>query len=121
MVKDKDGEVVDEWISTNTPHMITGLKPGEYTLNEVIAPNGYVLSDETITFTVKEDGSITSVVMYNSPEVPVIPVTPDKPSNGTEIIVENTSSFKSITSSLLGLGTLLLGTLHINKTKKKEE
>ena len=121
VVKDKDGEVVDEWISTNTPHMITGLKPGEYTLNEVVAPNGYVLSDETITFTVKEDGSITSVVMYNSPEVPVIPVTPDKPSNGTEIIVENTSSFKSITSSLLGLGTLLLGTLHINKTKKKEE
>src|SRR5699024_10885757 len=66
VVKDKDGNVVEEWVSTTTPHYIEGLEPGEYTLTETIAPDGYILSIETIKFTVKDDGSVTSVVMYNT-------------------------------------------------------
>lgn len=71
VIKDKDGNVIDEWVSTDEPYYIEGLKPGEYTLSEKIAPNGYILSEETITFTVKENGDITSVVMYNAPYVEV--------------------------------------------------
>lgn len=85
VVKDYDGNIIEEWVSTNEPHLINNLKPGIYTLTETIAPNGYILSDETITFTVKEDGSITKVVMYNTP-------------NGKEVPVENTASFKTVTS-----------------------
>ena len=42
-------------------------------MTETIAPEGYALSSETIIFTVKEDGSVTSVVMYNAryTEVPI--------------------------------------------------
>ena len=39
--------------------------PGKYTLTEKIAPEGYVLSTETVTFEVKENGTTTKVVMKN--------------------------------------------------------
>ena len=66
VVKDKNGKQIDKWVSTNEPHYIEGLAPGEYTLTETIAPDGYKLSSETIKFTVKDDGSVTTVVMYNA-------------------------------------------------------
>ena len=66
IVKDKNGVEIDRWVSTNEPHMIEGLAVDEYTLTEIIAPNGYILSTETINFSVKEDGSVTDVVMYNA-------------------------------------------------------
>ena len=51
-----DGEVVDEWTSTETPHEII-LSPGTYVFHEVSAPKGYkVVTD--IEFSVQEDGSI---------------------------------------------------------------
>ena len=65
VIKDKSGKVVETWVSTNEPRYIEGLEPGEYTLTETTAPDGYKLSSETITFTVKNDGTVTSVVMYN--------------------------------------------------------
>ena len=73
VVKDSEGNVIDEWVSTSTPHYIEGLDEGVYTLTETIAPEGYGLSSETITFTVKADGEIQSVVMYNTRlvEVPI--------------------------------------------------
>ncbi|MBQ8891328.1 MAG: Cys-Gln thioester bond-forming surface protein, partial [Bacilli bacterium] len=69
VVKDKDGNIVDKWVSTEEPHYIEGLKEGNYTLTEKVAPNGYKLSSETINFTLKADGTIQSVVMYNEKEI----------------------------------------------------
>lgn len=50
------------------------LAPGTYTLEETIAPKGYIKSTSKITFVVKSDGTITvddkkvtSVVMKNEP------------------------------------------------------
>lgn len=40
-ILDKDGNVVDEWISDGTDH-ITMLPEGDYILHEVAAPNGYI-------------------------------------------------------------------------------
>ena len=34
------------------------LIPGTYTLHEIFAPNGYALSEEIVTFTVNEDGTV---------------------------------------------------------------
>ncbi|WP_418590177.1 SpaA isopeptide-forming pilin-related protein, partial [Ruminococcus sp.] len=63
---DEDGNVVEEWVSTNEPHMIEGklIASKEYTLKEIIAPEGYEIANE-IKFTVNEDGSVTEVVMYD--------------------------------------------------------
>ena len=57
-VIDKNGNVVDEWISGKTAHVTTELKAGEtYTLRETVAPDGYLITSDT-TFTLKEDGTV---------------------------------------------------------------
>ena len=63
----EDGTIVDEWVSTNEPHVITNPKDGAYTLTEVTAPDGYELA-ESITFLVK-DGKVEGghIIMYDAP------------------------------------------------------
>ena len=63
---DEDGNVVEEWVSTDEAHFIEGklIAGKEYTLRETIAPDGYEIANE-IRFTVNEDGSVTEVVMYD--------------------------------------------------------
>ena len=98
-VTDKNGAVVDQWVSGNTPHFMEGkLIAGEtYTLTEVVAPSGYSKA-ESITFMVLDTGLVQSVVMKDAPsgvptppgdhhhhkpsitpEEPVVPVIPDVP------------------------------------------
>ncbi len=63
-VIDRDGNVVEEWTSTDKAHMIEGiLRAGEtYTLREITAPDGYEIAQD-IEFTVNSDGTVTEVVM----------------------------------------------------------
>lgn len=64
---DKDGNVIDSWTSGRTEHTVDSslLKAGEsYTLKEVFAPKYYDIAN-SITFTVKDDGSVQTVVMYD--------------------------------------------------------
>ena len=65
-VKDNNGNVVDEWISTNEAHEINGVLTagGTYTLHEEYAPDGYVVAND-VTFTVDENGEVTKVTMYD--------------------------------------------------------
>ena len=53
----ENGEVVDEWVSDGTNHVISELKAGKYTLKETAAPDGYVIATD-ISFEVFEDGSV---------------------------------------------------------------
>lgn len=106
-IKNEAGDVVEAWISETTPHKVVGLEPGKYTLTETIAPEGYELSKETVTFVVKEDGTTDgTVIMYNKPE---------------EVEVPSTSSFKTITASLIGLIIIGFGSMIIYKNYKKNE
>lgn len=64
-VVDKDGKIVDSWISTNEAHRIKGLIEGEsYTLYEDYAPDGYVISNE-VTFTVTTEKETQKLVMID--------------------------------------------------------
>ena len=64
-VKDKDGNVLDEWVSTSEPHIIRNLTVGEtYTLSETIAPDGYKIA-QSIDFKIKDTGEVQNVVMYD--------------------------------------------------------
>ncbi len=72
-VKDEEGKVIDKWVSSTTPHILTDLEAGKYTLTETIAPEGYELSTESVSFEVDENGEASPVVMYNSPKKTVIP------------------------------------------------
>ena len=58
---DEEGNVVESWTSTDTPHEITGLKTGvTYTLRETVAPDGYQLTTDT-EFVLNDDGSVNGV------------------------------------------------------------
>lgn len=74
----KDGKLIDEWISTDTAHVIENPEDGTYTLTEITAPNGYEVA-ESIIFEVK-DGKTTPnpIVMYDEVKV-ATPSEPDKP------------------------------------------
>lgn len=62
-LKDKDGNIVEEWISGKEPHIIRGLLINEeYTLHEDLAPVGYATASD-VTFTINSDGSTTKVTM----------------------------------------------------------
>lgn len=111
-ILDKDGDIVEEWISTNEPHMIEGkLDAGEeYTLKETIAPDGYKIASD-IKFTVNSDGSVQTVVLKDEviPETP--PTTP--PSTSTPPTTTDTPNPSTGTSDgtpiLLSISVILLG------------
>ena len=68
-VVDKDGNVIESWVSVQgESHVIKRLIVGEtYTLRETMAPYGYLIANE-ITFTVEDTGEVQTVIMED--EVP---------------------------------------------------
>ncbi len=64
-VRDKAGEVVEEWISGEEPHRMN-LPAGEYTLTETMAPEKYATA-ESVTFVVEETAGVQKVEMKDAP------------------------------------------------------
>ena len=62
-VLDANGNLIEEWVSTNEKHIIKNLKEGKYTLVEIIAPEGYVTAN-SVEFEVKK-GEVTQVTMID--------------------------------------------------------
>lgn len=67
-VLNRDGEVVEEWMSAGKPHKLQGrLMAGEiYVLHEKEAPEGYAYGED-VEFTVSREGKTDEVVMRDSP------------------------------------------------------
>lgn len=63
---DANGETIETWTSTATPHRIERLAPGSYTLRETMSPRTYDTA-EKVTFEVKETGDVQKVVMNDAP------------------------------------------------------
>lgn len=70
----KKGDNVVKTITSTTSSTSVTLDPGEYTLEETVAPDGYIRNTEKITFVVADDGKVTidgkevsEVVMKNEP------------------------------------------------------
>ena len=90
---DKEGNIVEEWISTKEPHVVYGLPEGTYTLHEELPPyaEGYV-SAEDIEFEVKEDGSVTKVEMkdaYSKVEISKTDITTGEELKGAKLQILN--------------------------------
>lgn len=67
IVTDEDGNEVDRWVSTDTPHQVTGLEEGkEYTLTEITCPYGFEQA-ESITFKVSTDKETQKIEMKDMP------------------------------------------------------
>ena len=110
---DENGNVIEEWISSNEARFIEGklIAGKEYTLRETIAPEGYEIANE-IRFTVNADGSVTEVIMYDerTPEVKIS----DTPYTG-----DNHSDFAAYV--MLGAASVIIAALIITKKGKKHE
>ena len=76
-VIDKDGNIIEEWISENEPHFIEAKLTADetYTLREITAPQGYEIAED-IDFTVNGDGTVTEVVMKDKAVVVTVPTNP---------------------------------------------
>ena len=70
-IKDKDGNEVEKWTSTDQPHYIEMLPIGTYTLTEIAAPSLYMKAED-IQFTVEDTGEIQTVTMKDKPTTVVI-------------------------------------------------
>lgn len=109
-VYDKDGNVVDTWISeAENPHIIKRLVVGEtYTLKEELAPYGYLQAEE-IQFEVEDTAEIQKVEMKD--EVPT----------GTIAITKDGEFLKDVSKVNNELVAKMLSTLYnpiIDKTDK---
>ena len=69
---DKDGKVVEEWI-TGEEHLIEYIPVGEYTLHEEAAIDGYVVASD-VEFTVLETGEIQKVEMKDERAMGVLKI-----------------------------------------------
>ena len=63
-IRDTDGNLVEGWTSTKTPHTVRGLElEKEYTLTEKRAPDGYAEA-ESIVFKLVQEGNEQSNIVY---------------------------------------------------------
>ena len=106
---DENGEVIEEWVSTNEPHYIEAkLIAGKtYTLKETIAPDGYTIAN-SIDFTVNEDGTVNTVVMYDEP-------IPDTPTGDT------TSRLPSIALISAGVALMIFAMMREARMGRKKK
>ena len=115
---DEDGNVVEEWVSTDEAHFIEGklIAGKEYTLRETIAPDGYEIANE-IKFTVNDDGTVTEVVMYDehTPDLETPPtVTIDTPHTG--VSADNGAELYLVATAVI----MAFGMLICKKNDKKQ-
>ena len=97
-ILDSEGNIVDEWVSTEKAYEITGLITGaEYTLREAVAPEGYSAPTD-LTFTINEDGKITAygatitddgILLVEGTRAPDIEITIQvDPTNSGKVLME---------------------------------
>lgn len=84
-IVDENGNTVDSWTSTKTPHKVKGLEEGKtYKLIETLAPYGYELTNE-IEFTVTSDKEVQKIEMKDMPILQTVQLV-KKDSNTNEVI-----------------------------------
>jgi len=68
VIKNSKGEEIETWTSTTEGHEIVGLPEGNYIIEELKAPDGYIKSDQKYNVTL-EAGKQVTVKIYNKKEV----------------------------------------------------
>lgn len=108
VLKNKDGEIIEKWVTKNEVHVIEKLKNGTYVLVQDNTIDGYHKNDKDVTFEISnKDKKIT---IYNKK------MTQDeieearlKNTVANEIGVDNTLSEKSLWSILGGIASIGIG------------
>lgn len=103
VVKNSNGQEVARFTSTTDPYVLTGLKDGTYTVEEVSAPSGYQKSNEVYSFTLDAEHVSHQITIENAPIVEV----------------PNTGVASSILLVILGLGIIGGGIRFVQKNSKQ--
>lgn len=61
-IKTQEGKIIEEWVSTDKPHLFEKLPAGDYILSEKIPAPGYTTAND-VPFKIKDTGDIQKVVM----------------------------------------------------------
>ena len=66
--KESNGDLIDQWITTEEPHDLTGLLSvgTKYVITEIDAPDGYYVLSKPVIFMIDPEKDITSVVVENT-------------------------------------------------------
>lgn len=72
VLKDANGKEITSWTSSNSAHIIKNLANGNYTIEEVEAPTGYVLNKTITKFTISDDNRDIKIKIENAPKKVVV-------------------------------------------------
>lgn len=94
-VLDKDGKVIEQWVTTEEPHYIERIPVGEYVFREVLAPTeqGYVTANDVV-FKITGTGDIQKVDMkddYTKVQISKTDITGEKELVGATLKVVDES------------------------------
>ncbi len=115
VIKDSNGNEIKKITSSANGNSITGLSNGTYTVEEVEAPSGYFLNEESQTFTIDSEHLSYQVTIKN---VPKTCENGGKDDDECYVEVPNTGS-SSITFYLIGIAIISAGGLYVYKNNKK--
>lgn len=118
-LKDKDGNIIEEWVSAQEPHIIRGLLVNEeYTLHEDLAPIGYATASD-VTFTVNDDGTVTKVTMKDEitkVDISKVDATTSKEIEGAKLTLKDKETGKVIENWTSGKNPHRIEGLEVGKT-----
>ena len=95
-IKDSNGNEVRRFTTDDSLYIITDLPNGTYSVNEEIAPTGYIKNDRSTTFTLDNDHQSYQIEIENYKEV----IVPDTASNSILFII--------LGISIVGLGFIFV-------------
>lgn len=100
---DEDGNIVSLESASNGVYSWTLQRFKKYELHELYAPDGYIVSKETVTIDTREnlDSTVIEVSYFNEPEVPPAPPEPELPNTGY-----TTSYLKNVLMVMIGFVVL---------------
>ena len=96
LVKDASGNEVARWTSTTNAHIIRNLPNGDYTLEEVSAPEGYKLNKNVQRFTISNSNRSVRINFENAPKKVVVNITKidqatKQPLAGAVLVIKDTN------------------------------
>ncbi len=116
-IKDANGQTIKEFTTTDGYYSIV-LNAGQYSISEVSAPSGYILSSEVIYFELTSDGTLkvknnkgeyvesAVITFYNTPE------------SHNDVVVPNTGA-NNFLVMIVGAALILGGIAYARKTIKE--
>ena len=104
VIKNSKGEIVYKFETTKSPEIITEIVDYDtYTVEELSAPEGYMKSDRTVSFTIDENHLSHQIIFENTKEV----------------YVPNTANTSSIIMVILGILITGAGIKFVYSNRKK--